>query len=97
MFVQAGNGAVFAMVPQISKPVTGQISGLAGSYGNIGGISFSSVLFFTANSAHVLFGVIAGSALVVGLLCRRFLGAPPEAPVSGDTEPGELTLVGSIA
>jgi NNP family nitrate/nitrite transporter-like MFS transporter len=70
IFVQGGNGAVFAMVPQIHRPVGGQIAGLAGSYGNIGGIAFSSVLFFTANDAHALFLVVAAASAVVAILCR---------------------------
>jgi len=70
VFVQGGNGAIFAMVPQIHKPVTGQIAGLAGSYGNIGGIAFSSVLFFTSNDTRVLFLTVAGAALVVAGLCH---------------------------
>lgn len=70
VFVQGGNGSVFAMVPLVHKHSSGPIAGLAGSYGNIGGIAFSSILFFTHNDAQVLFLVIAGTAVVVGLLCR---------------------------
>jgi NNP family nitrate/nitrite transporter-like MFS transporter len=70
VFVQGGNGSVFAMVPLVHKASSGPIAGLAGSYGNIGGIAFSSILFFTHNDAQVLFMVVAVSALVVSLLCR---------------------------
>ncbi len=70
VFVQGGNGAIFAMVPQIHKPVGGQIAGLAGSYGNIGGVAFSSVLFFTDNDANVLFLVVAAGAAAVAVLSR---------------------------
>jgi NNP family nitrate/nitrite transporter-like MFS transporter len=70
VFVQGGNGAVFAMVPLVHKPSGGPIAGLAGSYGNIGGIAFSSILFFTKNDTTVLFLVVAGAAAVVALLCR---------------------------
>ena len=70
VFVQGGNGAVFAMVPLVHKPVSGQIAGLAGSYGNIGGIAFSSILFVTHNDAQVLFLIVAGVAVVVAALCR---------------------------
>ena len=79
VFVQGGNGAVFAMVPQLHKPVSGQVAGLAGSYGNIGGIAFSSVLFFSGNDTRLLFLVIAAAALVVGVACRWLpatVGAP---------------------
>ena len=65
VFVQGGNGAVFAMVPLVHKRSSGPIAGLAGSYGNIGGIAFSSILFLTHNDPKVLFLVVAAAALVV--------------------------------
>lgn len=76
VFVQGGNGAVFAMVPLVRRQVSGQIAGIAGSYGNIGGVLFSSLLFFTMDDAHpagntqLLFLTIAGAAAVVAVLCR---------------------------
>lgn len=76
VFVQAGNGAVFAIVPLVRRKVSGQISGIAGSYGNIGGVLFSSMLFFTVDSKHpsgnteILFLTIAGAAAIVAILCR---------------------------
>lgn len=70
VFVQGGNGAVFAMVPLVHKPSSGPIAGLAGSYGNIGGIAFSSILFLTHGDPEVLFVVIALAGLVVGTACR---------------------------
>jgi NNP family nitrate/nitrite transporter-like MFS transporter len=83
LFVQAGNGAVFAMVPLVSRASNGQVAGMAGSYGNIGGVVFSSVLFFTATTTDVvgdttlLFAAIASSALVVGVLCLALLRLAP--------------------
>jgi NNP family nitrate/nitrite transporter-like MFS transporter len=85
VFVQGGNGAVFAMVPLVHKPASGQIAGLAGSYGNIGGIAFSSVLFWTHNDARVLFLVVAAVAAVVAGLCRWL---PAAAPVEQPVEDG---------
>jgi NNP family nitrate/nitrite transporter-like MFS transporter len=91
VFVQGGNGAVFAMVPQIHKPVSGQIAGMAGSYGNIGGIAFSSVLFFSDGNARLVFVVVALGALVVAGVCARWLGrtgaasAPTPAPLASPT------------
>lgn len=82
VFVQGGNGAVFAMVPQIHRPASGQIAGLAGSYGNIGGVVFSSVLFFSGGNARVLFLVVAAAALVMALLCRWLPDVAEESPVS---------------
>jgi NNP family nitrate/nitrite transporter-like MFS transporter len=70
VFVQGGNGAVFAMVPLVHERSSGPIAGLAGSYGNIGGIAFSSILFLTHNDPKVLFLVVAGAGLAVAGLCR---------------------------
>jgi len=72
------------MVPLVSRASNGQVAGLAGSYGNIGGVVFSSVLFFTATTTDVvgdtalLFTTIAVSALVVGLLCLGLLRLAPD-------------------
>lgn len=61
-FVQAGEGAVFAMVPLVQRRMTGQIAGMVGAYGNVGGVVFLTVLSFVSYSTF--FVVIAGSALV---------------------------------
>ena len=84
VFVQGGNGAVFAIVPTINRRSAGQIAGIVGAYGNVGGLVLSSVLYFTISPTHkvgnvpLVFLAIAGSALVVAILCR-FL--PRDAPV----------------
>lgn len=62
-FVQAGEGAVFAMVPLIKRRLTGQIAGMTGAYGNVGGVLFLTVLSFV--DASTFFLVIACSAIVV--------------------------------
>ena len=36
--------ATYAVVPLVKKRVSGQISGLVGAYGNIGGIAFLTAL-----------------------------------------------------
>ncbi len=62
-FVQAGEGAVFAIVPLIKRRMTGQIAGMTGAYGNVGAVTYLTVLSFVDYSTFFL--VIAGSALVV--------------------------------
>lgn len=73
-FVQAGEGAVFAMVPLIKRRMTGQIAGNVGAYGNVGGVTFLTVLSFV--SPQFFFLVIAGSAAVVILVTMVFLDEP---------------------
>jgi len=62
-FVQAGEGAVFAIVPLIRRRMTGQIAGMAGAYGNVGAVVFLTVLSFV--SPQTFFITIACCALVV--------------------------------
>ncbi|WP_020482894.1 NarK family nitrate/nitrite MFS transporter [Methylomonas sp. MK1] len=64
-FVQAGCGAVYAMVPLIKRRMTGQIAGMVGAYGNVGGVTFLTVLSFVTPEAFFL--TIAGTAVVVAL------------------------------
>ena len=61
-FVQAGEGAVFAVVPLVQRRMTGQIAGMAGAYGNVGAVTYLTVLGFVGYSTF--FWVIAASALV---------------------------------
>lgn len=72
-FVQAGEGAVFAVVPLIQRRMTGQIAGMAGAYGNVGAVCYLTVLSFVDYSTF--FMVIAGSAAVV-LMMVQFMDEP---------------------
>lgn len=78
IFIQGGNGANFAMVPGVRKDITGQIAGIVGAYGNVGGLALSSLLFYTATkesvgNVHLMFLVIAATALITSFLVRAFL------------------------
>jgi len=68
-FVQAGEGAVFAVVPLVQRRLTGQVAGMAGAYGNVGAVSFLTVLSLV--SAQTFFLVIAATA-VVTLIAVQF-------------------------
>ena len=72
-FVQAAEGAVFAMVPLIKRRLTGQIAGLTGAYGNVGGVVFLTVYSFV--DAATFFMVIASAALA-GMIAALFLEEP---------------------
>jgi len=71
LFVNAGNGAVFAIIPLVKRRLTGQIAGMAGAYGNVGGVIFLTVLSFVAPG--VFFLVIGGAAAVVLMAVGLFL------------------------
>ena len=73
-FVQSGEGAVFAMVPLVKRRLTGQVAGMAGAYGNVGAVSFLTVLSFV--STQVFFLVIAAAAVVTFVAVAFFLDEP---------------------
>ncbi|HHQ42369.1 MAG TPA: MFS transporter, partial [Chromatiales bacterium] len=73
-FVQAGEGAVFAMVPLVKRRLTGQVAGMAGAYGNVGAVFFLTALSFV--SPQVFFLVIAAAALVAFFAVALFLEEP---------------------
>ena len=72
-FVNGGAGAVFAMVPLIKRRMTGQIAGMVGAYGNVGGVLFLTVLSFVSSSEF--FMVIGGAAILV-LIAIQFIDEP---------------------
>ncbi|NOX08714.1 MAG: NarK family nitrate/nitrite MFS transporter [Gammaproteobacteria bacterium] len=76
LFVNAGNGAVYAIIPLVKRRLTGQISGMTGAYGNVGAVTFLTVLSFVATD--VFFMVIAVFAIVVFLLIAFLLEDPKE-------------------
>lgn len=73
-FVQAGEGAVFAMVPLIKRRMTGQIAGMAGAFGNVGAVTFLTIYSFV--DAGTFFLVIAGAAVVCFGLAAMLLEEP---------------------
>ncbi|GAA0859249.1 NarK family nitrate/nitrite MFS transporter [Aliiglaciecola litoralis] len=72
-FVQAGEGAVFAIVPLVKRRMTGQIAGMTGAYGNVGGVTYLTVLSFVDYSTFFL--IISLSAIVIFCACW-FLDEP---------------------
>jgi len=72
-FVQAGEGAVFAIVPLVKRRMTGQIAGMTGAYGNVGAVTYLTVLSFVDYSTF--FMVIAASAGII-FFATMFLNEP---------------------
>ncbi|MGV6859911.1 MAG: NarK family nitrate/nitrite MFS transporter [bacterium] len=73
-FVQAGEGAVFAMVPLVKRRLTGQVAGMTGAYGNVGAVTFLTVLSFVSPSTFFL--VIAATGLAVAIMVALFMEEP---------------------
>ncbi len=91
-FVQAGEGAVFAIVPLVKRRMTGQIAGMAGAFGNVGAVTFLTAYSFV--DVSTFFMIIGASALVVfGIV--QFLEEPEghmaEVHADGTVERIQLT------
>ena len=74
VFCQAGNGAVYAIVPLVKKRVSGQVAGLAGAYGNVGSIIFLAAFLYV--SPTVFFLIIAGASVISTLISTFWLQEP---------------------
>jgi len=74
LFVNAGNGAVYAVVPLVKRRLTGQVAGTTGAFGNVGGVTFLTILSFV--SAQAFFITIACAAFVVFVLVMFVLEEP---------------------
>ena len=88
-FVQAGEGAVFAMVPLVKRSMTGQIAGMTGAYGNVGAVIFLTVLSFVSYSTFFI--VIAACAAVI-FIAVQFL-EEPRGHVAEINEDGTVELI----
>jgi NNP family nitrate/nitrite transporter-like MFS transporter len=73
-FVQAGEGAVFAMVPLVKRRMTGQIAGMAGAYGNVGAVGFLTIYSFVDPATFFL--VIAAAAIFTLAVVAVFMDEP---------------------
>ncbi len=88
-FVQAGEGAVFAIVPLVKRRMTGQIAGMAGAYGNVGAVTFLTAYSFMNASQFFLF--IAGAA-IFALIAVQFLDEP-EGQTAEVMEDGTVKMI----
>lgn len=73
-FVQGAEGATFGIVPSIKRRLTGQISGMAGAYGNVGAVFYLFVLMFV--TPQQFFFIIAAGAFLSWLACYFWLKEP---------------------
>tara|TARA_R110002074_G_scaffold401634_1_gene600637 strand:- start:18768 stop:20234 length:1467 start_codon:yes stop_codon:yes gene_type:complete len=90
LFAKGGSGAVYAMVPLIQRRMTGQVAGMVGAYGNVGGLIFLTVLSFV--SPQVFFMVIGATAGLVLLLMFIFL-QEPKGQTAEVLEDGTVQLI----
>lgn len=77
VFVQGAEGATFGILPSIKRRLTGQISGMAGAYGNVGAVCYLTLYTFVTPSQF--FFIIAAGALVSFVACFFWLKEPEGA------------------
>ncbi len=81
VFLDAGNGANFALVPHVHPRANGIVSGAAGAAGNLGGVVFAVVFRFAGGYARA-FRIIG--AVTLGLnLCLCWVRPVPRGQVGG--------------
>jgi len=91
-FVQGGEGAVFAMVPLIKRRMTGQIAGMAGAYGNVGGVTFLTIYSFVDTTAFfMLISACAAAVFVLVQFLEEPKGHMVEMAEDGSLQKIELT------
>ena len=88
-FVQAGEGAVFAVVPLIKRSQPGAIAGMTGAYGNVGAVIYLIVYAMVPPSTFFL--VIAATA-VLGLLTLLAL-ENPNGEIAEIAEDGTVQMI----
>ncbi|MEQ9450060.1 MAG: NarK family nitrate/nitrite MFS transporter [Pseudomonadales bacterium] len=88
-FVQSGEGAVFAVVPLIKRRLTGQIAGMTGAYGNVGAVTYLTIL--TMVDYQLFFFFISATA-VIGFITLFFL-SEPRGQMAEVREDGTVELI----
>lgn len=90
LFVNAGNGAVYAMLPMIKRRLTGQIAGMVGAFGNVGGVLFLTI--FASTDAQTLFLTAAiGSGLALAL--SWLFIEDPKGQIAEEMPDGTIALI----
>lgn len=89
LFVQAGEGAVFAVEPLIKRRLTGQIARMTGAYGNVGAVFYLRILSMV--NYQIFASVIAATA-VLGFLALLTL-KEPKGHITEVNEDGSVELI----
>ncbi len=89
-FVQAGEGAVFAIVPLVKRRMTGQVAGMVGAYGSVGAVCFLTVLSFVSPA---IFFLVIGAAAIFTLITTALFMDEPEGQMAEVLPDGTVELI----
>ncbi|PGH13548.1 hypothetical protein AJ80_06298 [Polytolypa hystricis UAMH7299] len=81
-FMAACNGANFAVVPHVHPFANGVLSGLVGSFGNLGGIVFAIIFRYNGKNYHTSIWIIGVISMVVNLLVS-WIAPIPKGQIGG--------------
>ena len=90
LFVNAGNGAVYAMLPMIKRRLTGQIAGMVGAFGNVGGVLFLVVYSVVDVSTFFL---IAATTAVIGWVMTWCFIDEPRGQITEEMPDGTIAMI----
>ncbi|KAG9198834.1 hypothetical protein G6514_009301 [Epicoccum nigrum] len=82
IFLEAGNGANFALVPHIHPHANGILSGIVGATGNFGGIIFAIIFRYHPGQYARVFWIMG--CMIIGLnLCLAWVRPIPKGQIGG--------------
>ena len=90
LFVNAGNGAIYAMLPMIKRRLTGQIAGMVGAFGNIGGVVFLAIY---SDVDTATFFLIAAASALIGLALTAAVIVEPRGQISEEMPDGSIAMI----
>ncbi|KAI1489556.1 nitrate transporter [Biscogniauxia mediterranea] len=67
VFLEAGNGANFALIPHVHPDANGTVSGVVGAGGNLGGVVFSIIFRFMGGGTDYARSLWVSGVLMIGL------------------------------
>lgn len=90
LFVNAGNGAVYAMLPMIKRRLTGQIAGMVGAFGNVGGVLFLAI--YSAVDLKTFF-LIASASAILGFVMTWAWIEEPRGIIAEELPDGTVAMI----
>ncbi|KAI2471260.1 MFS general substrate transporter [Annulohypoxylon bovei var. microspora] len=84
VFLEAGNGANFSLVPHVHPHANGVVSGITGAGGNLGGVVFAIIFRFMDNGTDYAKAFWVIGILTIGLnICLCWVKPVPKGQVGG--------------